>query len=117
MEELLYLLAAIALIELFALIIFICNYFENRGELKVHNEKYTEMESRALNAESDLTQAQIKIVMQDDRIASLEQLRKEQLNNAIALEKDNIKLRSELASIKDKYSRKSQKRIKGKFAA
>lgn len=61
MTETICLLAVFVIIEFLVIAFLLCSLSDIEGQRKVHNEMYTEMESRALNAESDLTQAAIKI--------------------------------------------------------
>ena len=62
-----------------------------------------EWENRTLNLESDCTQYRIKIALQDEEIATLEQLKKEQLPNSILLEEENQALRAEFHELESTY--------------
>ncbi|MCE5225511.1 MAG: hypothetical protein LLG05_06575 [Porphyromonadaceae bacterium] len=45
MEELIYLISCVAIIELFAIAYLLCELSEIIGQRKIHNEKYDAMES------------------------------------------------------------------------
>jgi pyruvate/2-oxoacid:ferredoxin oxidoreductase beta subunit len=131
MKELLCLLGCIALIELFVIVYLLCVLSDIKGQRKVHNKSYeametkfkdqlTEMESRAQNAESDLTQERIEKDRNQRelyrKIKACEDLTMLLLEDALTSTNENTNLRSELAELKEKHSRKNQKRVKGKFA-
>lgn len=94
------LLGSICLIELFVIILMLCSNSYFKGVLMTLDEDCSELENRALNAESDLTQAQIKIIQQGDKIADLEEIKKLQLTNSIALENRNSLLLEELEALR-----------------
>ena len=107
MIEILYAVVSFSILELFAIVILLCLIFEERGQRKVHNEAYADLTQRALDAESDLTQAQINIALQNSEIEDLEEMKKSQLENAIALEEENKKLRIQRDELKSLISPKS----------
>jgi hypothetical protein len=100
------LLGSICLIEFFAIGYLLCSV----SYLKVAN---TELKSRALNAESDLLEARIKIVIQDDQIAGLEEMKRLQLKNSIELEKENTNLSHSFPNYKPNTQRRTRNALKG----
>ena len=113
MTETICLLAVFVIIEFLVIAFLLCSLSDIEGQRKVHNEMYTEMESRALNAESDLTQERIK---RDRTRKAYQNMLSRLLENSIKSTKENKELRSDIEELKERHSRKNQKRVNGKFA-
>ncbi len=116
MTETICLLACFALIEMFVIVFLLCSLSDIKGQRKVHNEMYTEMESRALNAESDLTQEMIEKDRVQVSLKKTNEVYKNMLDECFLLTEENESLKSDLLELKEKHSRKNQKRVNGKFA-
>ena len=92
-KELIYLLASVVILALLVIVWLLAMIYELRANSK-------EWENRTLNLESDLTQARIRIALQDEEIGKLEEMKRLQLKNAIDLENSNSLLREELEALR-----------------
>lgn len=93
MEELPYYLGSALGIAILVIIWLLATNDELRQNCK-------EWESRTLGLESDLTEAKIKAIKQDDEICNLKELTKLMLTNAKGLERENKKLRDQNEEIR-----------------
>lgn len=68
-KELIYLLASVVILALLVIVWLLAMIYELRANSK-------EWENRTLNLESDLTQARIRIALQDEEIGKLEEMKR-----------------------------------------